>query len=71
MTLPITVQARHIHATTLEWIHGWTVEHFDWSRRRLAKELCVEKQINQPWESEPLIRLRLTLPEELQTGGGK
>lgn len=41
MTLPITVQGRHIDATTLEWIQGWIVEHFDWSRRRLAKELCV------------------------------
>jgi len=41
MTLPITVQGRHIDAATLEWIQDWIVEHFDWSRRRLAKELCL------------------------------
>jgi hypothetical protein len=41
MTLPITVQGRHVDSATLEWIQGWIREHFDWSRRRLAKELCL------------------------------
>jgi len=41
MTLPITVQGRHINTVTLEWIQSWITDHFDWSRRRLAKELCL------------------------------
>src|SRR5271166_4483369 len=31
----------HLRNRTLEWLRGWIGAHRDWSRKRLARELCV------------------------------
>jgi Domain of unknown function (DUF4338) len=41
MEWPIVIQGREVDEEKVRWISGWIREHADWSRRRLAGELCV------------------------------
>ena len=41
MLRPVICQGRRISPEELEWLRGWIVTHGDWSRKRLARELCV------------------------------
>src|SRR5271157_6077069 len=41
MLRPVICQGRRISLEELEWLRGWIVTHGDWSRKRLARELCV------------------------------
>jgi hypothetical protein len=34
-------QGRLVDEDQLQWLQGWMAEHRDWSRKRLAQELCV------------------------------
>ena len=34
------VQGMVVDGARLEWLQGWTSERRDWSRKRLAQELC-------------------------------
>jgi hypothetical protein len=35
-------QGRAVEAERLQWLKGWMGAHRDWSRKRLARELCVK-----------------------------
>ncbi len=37
----IECQGRRLTAEQLCWLKGWVAEHSDWSRKRLARELCL------------------------------
>src|SRR5208283_3353462 len=41
MLWPVICQGRTISQEALEWLRGWIGAHRDWSRKRLARELCV------------------------------
>lgn len=41
MRWPIVIQGREVSEGDVGWLSGWIGEHADWSRRRLAGELCV------------------------------
>src|SRR5271166_2694361 len=41
MLWPVICQGRTISQEALEWLRGWIEAHVDWSRKRLARELCV------------------------------
>ena len=41
MLRPVICQGRTISHEALEWLRGWIGTHRDWSRKRLARELCV------------------------------
>ena len=41
MLWPVICQGRTISQEALEWLRGWIGAHMDWSRKRLARELCV------------------------------
>ena len=41
MLRPVICQGRRISPEELEWLRGWIVTHGDWSRKHLARELCV------------------------------
>jgi len=41
MLWPVICQGRTISQDALEWLRGWIGAHRDWSRKRLARELCV------------------------------
>lgn len=41
MQWPIVVQGREVDEEKVRWLSSWIGEHFHWSRRRLAGELCV------------------------------
>ena len=41
MLWPVICQGRTISQEALEWLRGWIGAHEDWSRKRLARELCV------------------------------
>lgn len=41
MQWPIVVQGREVDEEQARWLGGWIAEHFAWSRRRLAGELCA------------------------------
>jgi len=40
MQWPIICQGRQVDEEQVRWLAGWIVERLDWSRRRLAGELC-------------------------------
>lgn len=40
----MVLQGRAVHVGELEWLRGWIDEHPEWSRKRIARELC------QRWE---------------------
>lgn len=40
MDTEIELQGRRISATEMAWLRGWMEEHPQWSRKRLARELC-------------------------------
>ena len=42
MNETITCQGRQIDAAALSWLQTWIADHGDWSRARLARELCRE-----------------------------
>ena len=44
MDLEIELQGRRISATELGWLSDWIEEHPQWSRKRLARELCQRWQ---------------------------
>ena len=44
MDQEIELQGRRITATELGWLRGWIEEHPQWSRKRLARELCQRWQ---------------------------
>ncbi len=37
----LTVQGRAVKAAELDWLRDWIRDHAGWSRKRLARELCV------------------------------
>jgi hypothetical protein len=37
----LVVQGRAVTAADLEWLCSWINSNFDWSRKRIARELCV------------------------------
>jgi hypothetical protein len=41
MQWPIKVQGREVDEEKVRWLCGWIAEHANWSRRKLAGELCV------------------------------
>ena len=38
------LQGRRIDAAQMAWLSGWIQEHWQWSRKRLARELCHQWQ---------------------------
>ena len=42
MNETIKCQGRQLDTSELFWLQNWIAEHVDWSRARLAKELCRE-----------------------------
>ncbi len=41
MRWPIVIQGREVDEENVRWLSGWIGEHADWSRRKLAGELCA------------------------------
>ena len=41
MLWPVICQGRTLSQEALEWLRWWIGAHRDWSRKRLARELCV------------------------------
>src|SRR5664279_5346138 len=41
-------QGRAVDALQIQWLQGWIGEHAQWSRKRLARELCLRWQ----WRNE-------------------
>lgn len=41
MQWPIVVQGREVDEEKVRWLSGWIAEHPQWSRRKLAGELCI------------------------------
>lgn len=37
-------QGRAVDALQMQWLQGWIGEHAQWSRKRLARELCLRWQ---------------------------
>ena len=44
MDTEVELQGRRISATELSWLAGWIKGHPQWSRKRLARELCQRWQ---------------------------
>lgn len=44
MAIETIVQGRPVQAGELEWLRGWIEEHPQWSRKRIARELCQRWQ---------------------------
>ena len=44
MDTEIELQGRRISATEMAWLRGWIEGHWQWSRKRLARELCQQWQ---------------------------
>jgi hypothetical protein len=40
MELDVLVQGRRLGREELSWLARWIEEHPEWSRKRLARELC-------------------------------
>ena len=42
MELKLVCQGRQVRGEELDWLRQWIAEHRQWSRKRLARELCHE-----------------------------
>ena len=42
MELKLVCQGRQVSGEELDWLRQWIAEHRQWSRKRLARELCLE-----------------------------
>ncbi|MEN9600754.1 MAG: hypothetical protein RIS56_360, partial [Verrucomicrobiota bacterium] len=40
MSEVLVVQGRRMGSEEVAWLGGWIEEHPEWSRKRIAKELC-------------------------------
>ena len=36
----LVMQGRRLRSEKVAWLRGWIGEHPEWSRKRIAKELC-------------------------------